>query len=163
MSIFEELQVAYRASPETYREYARNSLLAAHQLAHDFREYIGAPETYADPEDETRRPYVRLLSFQLPEGVAVTLDRDAESFPKQQLAFFLRLKLHDGMWHVQLLDDGVQDFRIALARESEKQPLFDHMVAMVNRLLSAKPWEGVEKLPIGFELTHPDLALDNET
>ena len=188
MSIFEELQVAYRASQETYREYARNSLLAAHQLAHDFREYIGAPVTYADPEDETRRPYVRLLSFQLPEGVpvavqpeshadlmtrepdgfwrfavALTLDRDAESFPKQQLAFFLRLKLHDGMWHVQLLDDGVQDFRIALARESEKQPLFDHMVAMVNRLLSAKPWEGVEKLPIGFELTHPDLALDNET
>jgi len=106
-----------------------------------------------------------LLSFQLPEGVpvavqpeshadlmtrepdgfwrfavALTLDRDAESFPKQQLAFFLRLKLHDGMSHVQLLDDGVQDFRIALARESEKQPLFDHMVAMVNRLLSAKPW-----------------------
>jgi hypothetical protein len=187
MSIFDDLQIAYRASQETYREYARNSLLAAQQLAHDFRAYIGAPETYADPEDESRRPYVRLLSFQMPDGVpvavqpeshadllirepdgfwrfamALTLDRDAESFPKQQLAFFLRLKLHGGMWHVQLLDDGVQDFRITSARESEKQPLFDHMVAMVNRLLSAKPWEGVEKLPIGFELTHPDLALDGE-
>jgi len=187
MSIFDDLQIAYRASQETYREYARNSLLAAQQLAHDFRAYIGAPETYADPEDESRRPYVRLLSFQMPDGVpvaaqpeshadllvrepdgfwrfamALTLDRDAESFPKQQLAFFLRLKPHGGVWHVQLLDEGLQDFRIAIARESEKQPLFDHMVAMVNRLLSAKPWDGVEKLPIGFELTHPDLALDGE-
>src|SRR3981189_3990467 len=114
MSIFEELQVAYRASQEPYRQYARNSLLAAHQLAHDFREYIGAPETYADPEDETRRPYVRLLSFQLPDGVpvagqpeahadlltreadgfwrfamALTLDPAAEYFPKTQLAVFL--------------------------------------------------------------------------
>jgi len=187
MSIFDDLQIAYRASQETYREYARNSLLAAQQLAHDFRAYIGAPETYADPEDESRRPYVRLLSFQMPDGVpvaaqpeshadllvrepdgfwrfamALTLDRDAESFPKQQLAFFLRLKPHGGVWHVQLLDEGLQDFRIAIARESEKQPLFDHMVAMVNRLLSAKPWDGIEKLPIGFELTHPDLALDGE-
>ena len=187
MSIFEELQIAYRASQETYRQYARNSLVAAQQLAHEFREYIGAPETYTDPEDETRRPYVRLLSFQIPDGVpvavqpeaqadlltreadgfwrfamALTLDRDAESFPKQQLAFFLRLKLHDGMWHVQLLDEGFQDFRIAIAQESEKHALFDHMVAMVNRLLSAKPWDGVEKLPIGFELTHPDLSPDGE-
>jgi len=187
MSVFEELQIAYRASQETYRQYARNSLVAAQQLAHNFREYIGAPETYTDPEDETRRPYVRLLSFQIPDGVpvavqpgahadlltreadgfwrfamALTLDRDAESFPKQQLAFFLRLKLHDGMWHVQLLDEGFQDFRIAIAQESEKHALFDHMVGMVNRLLSAKPWDGVEKLPIGFELTHPDLSPDNE-
>ena len=187
MSIFEELQLAYRASQETYREYARNSLLAAQQLAHEFREYIGAPETYSDPEDETRRPYVRLLSFQMPEGLpvavqpeshadlltreadgfwrfamALTLDRDAESFPKQQLAFFLRLKLHDGIRHVQLLDEGFQDFRIAVAQQSEKHALFDHMVGMVNRLLSAKPWEGIEKLPIGFELTHPDLSPDSE-
>jgi hypothetical protein len=27
---------------------------------------------------------------------------------------------------------------------------------MVRRLLSTKPWEGVEKLPIGFELHHPN-------
>jgi len=27
--------------------------------------------------------------------------------------------------------------------------------------LSAKPWEGIEKLPIGFELHHPDLPLDS--
>ena len=185
-SIFEELQTAYRASQETYREYARNSLAAAQQLAHDFREYVGAPETYTDPEDETRRPYVRLLSFQMPDGVpvavqpeahadlltreadgfwrfamALALDRDAESFPKQQLAFFLRSKLHEGVCHVQLLDDGLQDFRIVIARDSEKHALFDHMVAMVNRLLSAKPWEGIEKLPIGFELHHPDLPLDS--
>ena len=151
MSIFEELQIAYRASQEAYRQYARNSLVAAQQVAHEFREYIGAPETYTDPEDETRRPYVRLLSFQIPDGVpvavqpeahadlltreadgfwrfavALTLDRDAETFPKQQLAFFLRLKLHGGMWHVQLLDEGFQDFRIAIVRESEKHALFDH-------------------------------------
>src|SRR5881394_138769 len=127
------------------------------------------------------------LSFQMPDGapvavqpeaqadlltreadgfwrfaMALTLDRDAESFPKQQLAFFLRLKLHDGMWHVQLLDEGFQDFRIAIAQESERHALFDHMVGMVNRLLSAKPWDGIEKLPIGFELTHPDLSPDGE-
>ena len=73
-----------------------------------------------------------------------------------------RYKLHDGVWHVQLLDEGFQDFRIAIAQESERHALFDHMVAMVNRLLSAKPWDGVEKLPIGFELTHPDLSPDGE-
>src|SRR5258708_39866701 len=134
MSIFEELQVAYRASQETYREYARNSLLAAHQLAHDFREDIGAPETYADPEDETRRPYVRLLSFQLPEGVpvavqpeshadlmtrepdglwrfagALTVPRDAESLPRQPLASFRRLRVEDGVGDVRLLDEVVHD------------------------------------------------------
>ena len=187
MSIFEQLQIAYRASQEAYREYARASLLAAHELAHQFREYIGAPETYTDPEDETRRPYVRLLSFQMPEGMPVaaqpdsqadlltreddgfwrfamslTLDRDIESFPKQQLAFFLRLKIHAGTWHVQLLDNGYQEFIIAAAPQSDKHALFDHMVEMVNRLLSAKPWEGVEKLPIGFELHHPNSPLDSE-
>jgi hypothetical protein len=113
MSIFDDLRIAYRASQETYRDYARNSLAAAQELAHSFREYIGAPETYADPDGETRRPYVHLLSFQIPEGVptavqpesqndiltrepdgfwrfamSLTLDRDLESFPKQQLVFF---------------------------------------------------------------------------
>jgi hypothetical protein len=181
MSIFDDLRIAYRASQEAYREYSRNSFDAAQQLAHGFREYIGAPETYTDPEDETHRPYVRLLSFQLPEGVPVavrpeshadiltrepdgfwrfalslTLDRDPESFPKQQLAFFLRLKLHGSLWHVQLLDNGVQDFRISTPRASNANPLYDHMIEMVNRLLSTKPWEGVEKLPIGFELHHPN-------
>lgn len=185
MSIFEKLQTAYIASQETYREYARNSLLAAQQLAHEFREYIGAPETYTDPEDETRRPYVRLLSFQMPDGVpvavppdaqadlltrepdgfwrfamALTLDRDVESFPKQQLAFFMRLKVHAGIWHVQMLDSGFQDFRIAPPSEADKRALFDHMIEMVNRVLSAKPWEGIEKLPIGFELHHPALPLE---
>src|SRR5215212_2562070 len=138
MTIFEEIQAAYRSSQETYREYARASLVAAQDLAHRFREYLGAPETYTDPEDETRRPYVRLLAFQIQDGVPVaapaesqadilareddgfwrfaislTIDRDGETFPKQQLAFFLRLKLHDGIPQVQLLDDGFQDFRIA--------------------------------------------------
>ena len=138
MTIFGEIQAAYRASQETYREYARASLAAAQDLAHHFREYLGAPETYTDPEDETRRPYVRLLAFQIQDGVPVaapaesqadilareddgfwrfaislTIDRDSETFPKQQLAFFLRLKLQGGIRHVQLLDDGFQDFQVA--------------------------------------------------
>jgi hypothetical protein len=187
MTIFEELQIAFRSSQETYREYARSSLVAAQQLAHEFREYLGAPETYTDPEDETRRPYVRLLAFQLQDGVPVaaqpeshadilareddgfwrfaislTIDRDGDSFPKQQLAFFLRLKLQGGVRHVQLLDDGFQDFHIPGTGETDRYALFDHMVGMVRRLLQAKPWEGVEKLPIGFELHPPKPALDDE-
>lgn len=188
MSIFDDLRIAYRASQETYREYARNSLAAAQELAHSFREHIGAPETFADPDGETRRPYVHLLSFQIPEGVptavqpesqndiltrepdgfwrfamSLTLDRDLETFPKQQLVFFLRLKARGGVWQVQLLDDGFQEFRISPPRESDRKPLFDHMIGMVRRLLATKPWEGVEKLPIGFELQHPNPVDDSET
>ena len=37
----------------------------------------------------------------------------------------------------------------------DERALFDHMAEMVKRLLRAKPWEGVEKLPIGFELHRP--------
>ena len=180
MTIFDEIQAAYRASQETYREYARASLSAAQDLAHRFREYLGAPETYTDPEDETRRPYVRLLAFQIQDGtpvaapaesqadilareddgfwrfaISLTIDRDSDTFPKQQLAFFLRLKLHDGIRHVQLLDDGYQDFQIAETGGPDERALFDHMAEMVKRLLRAKPWEGVEKLPIGFELHRP--------
>lgn len=187
MTIFEEIQAAYGAAQETYREYARASFAAAQQLAREFREYLGAPETYADPEDETRRPYVRLLAFQLQDGLPVaaqpeshadilareddgfwrfamslTIDRDGEAFPKQQLAFFLRLKLHGGIRHVQLLDDGFRDFRLPGTGETDRYALFDHMVGMVRRLLQAKPWEGIEKLPIGFELHHPEPAPDNE-
>jgi hypothetical protein len=188
MEIFEELRAAYRASQDAYRDYARASLVAAHDLAHRFREYLGAPETYPDPEDETRRPYVRLLAFQFqedgspvaaqpesqadllardPDGfwrfaMALTIDRDAESFPKQQLAFFLRLKLHGGVRHIQLLDDGVQDFRIAEPGSVEERALFDRMAGMVKRLLHAKPWEGVEKLPIGFELHRPNPEPEDE-
>ena len=187
MAIFEEIQSAYRASQETYREYARASLAAAQDLAHGFREYLGAPETYTDPEDDTRRPYVRLLAFQIQDGVPVaaqpeshadilareddgfwrfaislTIDRDSDTFPKQQLAFFLRLKLHGGIRHIQLLDDGFQDFRIGDTGESDQRALFDHMVEMVKRLLRAKPWEGIEKLPIGFELHRPKPELDDE-
>jgi hypothetical protein len=187
MTIFDEIQAAYRASQDTYRDYARASLAAAHDLAHRFREYLGAPETYIDPEDETRRPYVRLLAFQLPDGVPVaaqaesqadilardedgfwrfaislTIDRDGETFPKQQLAFFLRFKVHGGIRHVQLLDDGFQDFRIGEAGDTDEQGLFDRMVDMVKRVLSAKPWDGVEKLPIGFELHRPKPAADDE-
>jgi hypothetical protein len=187
MTIFDEIQAAYRASQETYREYARASLGAAQDLAHRFREYLGAPETYTDPEDETRRPYVRLLAFQIQDGVPVaapaesqadilareddgfwrfavslTIDRDSDTFPKQQLAFFLRLKLQDGIRHVQLLDDGFQDFQIAEAGGPDERALFDHMAEMVKRLLRAKPWEGVEKLPIGFELHRPKPAPEDD-
>ena len=188
MAIFQELRTAYRASQDAYREYARASLDAVHDLAHRFREYLGAPETYTDPEDETRRPYVRLLAFQLqedgspvaaqpesqanllardPDGfwrfaIALTIDRDAESFPKQQLVFFLRLKLHAAARHLQLLDDGLQDFRIAEPGGAEEGALFDHMVAMVKRLLHAKPWDGIEKLPIGFELHRPNPTMEDE-
>ena len=187
MSIFDDLRIAYRASQESYRDYARSSLAAAQELAHSFREYIGAPETYLDPDGETRRPYVHLLSFQIQDGVPVaaqpetlndiltrepdgfwrfamslTLDRDPEAFPKQQLVFFMRLKVRGGLWQVQLLDDGVQDFRIAIPRESNEHALFDHMIGMVRRLLSTKPWEGVEKMPIGFELHHPNPVDDSE-
>ena len=88
-------------------------------------------------------------------AISLTLDRDSESFPKQNLAFFLRLKVHAGNRHVQLLDDGFQDFEIGTPGEAEKRALFGHMVDMVTRLLTAKPWEGVEKLPIGFELQRP--------
>jgi hypothetical protein len=187
MTIFEEIRSAYRSSQETYREYARASLAAAQDLAHHLREYLGAPETYTDPEDETRRPYVRLLAFQIQEGVPVavpaesqadilareddgfwrfaislTIDRDSDTFPKQQLAFFLRLKLHGGVRHVQLLDDGFQDFRIGETNGTDERALFDHMVGMVKRLLRAKPWEGVEKLPIGFELHRPKPTVEDE-
>jgi hypothetical protein len=183
MTIFDELQAAYRDSQDRFRDYARESLEVAHTLAQEFRAYLGAPDTFTDPEDDTRRPYVRLLAFQIQDGVpaavqpeshldllareedgfwrfalALILDRDSLSFPKQSLAFFLRLKVHDGIWHVQLLDDGVQDFQIpeAATASPEKAALFGRMVAMVQRLLDAKPWEGVEKLPIGFELHHPN-------
>ena len=188
MTIFDELRAAYTSSQDAYRDYARTSLAAAHDLAHRFREYIGAPETYTDPDDETRRPYVRLLAFQIqedgspaavqpesqgdllahdPDGfwrfaISLTIDRDAEAFPKQQLAFFLRLKLHAGIRHVQLLDDGLQDFRIAEAGGPEERALFDHMAAMVKRLLLAKPWEGIEKQPIGFELHRPKPSIDDD-
>ena len=187
MTIFEEIQAAYRASQDTYRDYARASLAAAQDLAHRFREYLGAPETYTDPEDETRRPYVRLLAFQLQDGtpvaaqpesqadilareddgfwrfaISLTVDRDSESFPKQQLAFFLRLKLQGGVRHVQLLDEGFQDFQIAETGGPDERALFDHMVEMLKRLMRAKPWEGVEKLPIGFELHPPKPALDDD-
>ena len=33
---------------------------------------------------------------------------------------------------------------------------------MVKRLLQAKPWEGVEKLPIGFELHRPKPLPDDD-
>jgi hypothetical protein len=187
MSIFDELQAAYRASQDRYREYVANSLLVAHALAHEFQTYLGTPETYTDLDDETRRPYVRLLSFQLPDGVpaavppetsadilsreedgfwrfviSLTLDRDAASFPKQSLAFFIRLKIHGDVWHVQLLDDGYQDFRIAGTGDPKLRGLFERMVEMVERLLAAKPWEGVERLPIGFELPHPPTLIEPE-
>ena len=185
MTIFDELQEAYRASQDRYRDYARDSFAAAQALAHDFRLYLGAPETYTDPEDETRRPYVRLLSFQIQDGlpaavqpeshldimareddgfwrfaIALILDRDSQSFPKQSLAFFLRMKVHGDDTHVQLLDNGVQDFHLGTSETGGKEALFDHMTEMVNRLLRAKPWEGVEKLPIGFELHHPSIEGD---
>jgi hypothetical protein len=95
--------------------------------------------------------------------MSLTLDRDLETFPKQQLVFFLRLKARGGVWQVQLLDDGFQEFRISPPRESDRKPLFDHMIGMVRRLLATKPWEGVEKLPIGFELQHPNPVDDSET
>src|ERR1043165_10241928 len=79
MSIYDDLRIAYRASQETYREYARNSLGAAQELAHSFREHIGAPETYADPDGETRRPYVHLLSFQIPEGVPTAVQPESQN------------------------------------------------------------------------------------
>jgi len=188
MGIFDDLRLGYEASQETYREYAREAFIAAQQLAHGFREYLDAPETYLDPDDETRHPYVRLLAFQIQDGVPIaaqpeshadllvrdpdgywrfaislTLDRDAETFPKQHLAFFLRLKPLAGIWNVQLLDDGFQEFHIPSARNDERGPLFDHMVGMVTRLLSAKPWEGIEKLPIGFELHHPAPPVEPES
>jgi hypothetical protein len=94
--------------------------------------------------------------------MSLTLDRDSETFPKQQLVFFMRLKVRGGLWQIQLLDDGVQDFRIAIPRESNEHALFDHMIGMVRRLLSTKPWEGVEKMPIGFELHHPNPVDDSE-
>ena len=188
MTIFDDLRGAYTSSQDAYRDYARASLAAAHDIAHRFREYLGAPETYTDPDDETRRPYVRLLAFQIqedgspaavqpesqgdllvhdPDGfwrfaISLTIDRDVETFPKQQLAFFLRLKLHGGVRHIQLLDDGFQDFRVVEAGGTDEHAFFRQMVEMVKRLLSAKPWEGVEKLPIGFELHRPNPAADDE-
>jgi hypothetical protein len=182
MTIFDELRAAYCASLDRYRDYAYESLAAAQTLARDFRLHLGAPETYTDPEDETRRPYVRLLAFQIQDGVPVAaqpeshddllareadgfwrfsivlvLDRDSQSFPKQNLAFFLRLKVHGSEWHVQLLSAGVQDFHIGASETAGKEALFGQMIEMVERLLAAKPWEGVEKLPIGFELHHPSI------
>lgn len=187
MSIFDDLRLAYSASQETYREYAREAFLAAQQLAHGFREHLGAPETYLDPDDETRHPYVRLLAFHIQDGmpaavqpeshaellirepdgfwrfaISLTLDRDAETFPKQHLVFFMRLKPHAGIWHVHLLDDGFQEFHIPSGRPEERLPLFDQMVEMVKRLLAAKPWEGIEKLPIGFELQRPATPVEHE-
>src|SRR5205085_11319892 len=93
----------------------------------------------------------------------LTVDRDLESVPKQRVVLFLRLKVRGGAWQVQLLDDGVQEFRTAPPRASDNKPLFDHMIGMVRRLLATKPWEGVEKLPIGFELQHPNPVDDSET
>lgn len=187
MSIFDRLQAAYRASQERYRDYVAQSLAVAHTLAHEFQVYLGAPETFTEADDETRRPYVRLMSFQLQEGspvaappetsldlllrdedgfwrfvISLTLDRDAATFPKQNLAFFMRLKVHDGEWHVQLLDDGYQDFRIIGPEDPKLRALFSRMVAMVERLLAAKPWEGLERLPIGFELLHPPTLVEPE-
>ena len=180
MTIFDELRAAYRASQDTYRNYAGDCLRVAHQLADEFRAYIGAPETYTDPDDETRRPYVRLLAFQLqddtpvavqpqsqadilardPDGfwrfaLSLTLERDPDSFPKQSIAFFLRLKVRGAEWHVQLLDHEFLDHRFEPPGDAEKRDLFGHMVDMVTRVLEAKPWEGIEKLPIGFELERP--------
>jgi hypothetical protein len=187
MTVFDELRGAYRLSQDTYRAYASASLLAVRRLAREFHAYVGAPATYTDPEDETQRPYVRLLSFQLQDGVpvatppdphgdllirepdgfwrfaiALTLDRDSDSFPKQNLAFYLCIKPHSDAWDVQLLDDGFQNFRIIPDHPGDMLPLFDYMVGMVKRLLAAKPWEGVEKLPIGFELHRPRPTLDDE-
>ncbi|MGD9616018.1 MAG: hypothetical protein AB7H90_00265 [Alphaproteobacteria bacterium] len=187
MTIFDELRSAYRLSQDTYRAYARGSMLAVRRLAREFHAYLGAPATYADPEDETRRPYVRLLSFQIRDGtpiavppdpqtdllirepdgfwrfaISLTLDRDSDVFPKQNLAFFLRIKPRGETWDVQLLDEGFQGFRIAPGSPADMLPLFDHMVAMVKRLLAAKPWDGVEKLPIGFELHRPRPIIDDE-
>ena len=63
---------------------------------------------------------------------------------------------------MQLLDDGFQDFNIAETGGPDERALFEHMIEMVKRLLRAKPWEGVEKLPIGFELHPPKPAIDDE-
>jgi hypothetical protein len=187
MTVFDELRGAYRLSQDTYRAYAQKAMLAVRRLAREFHAYLGAPATYTDPEDETRRPYVRLLSFQIQDGVPIaappdppadrrirepdgfwrfaislTLDRDSDTFPKQNLTFFLRIRPHGEAWDVQLLDDGFQAFRIAPDSPGDMLPLFDHMTAMVKRLLAAKPWEGVEKLPIGFELHPPRQTIDDE-
>src|ERR1051326_5837364 len=79
MSIYDDLRIAYRASQETYREYARNSLAAAQELAHSFREHIGAPETYADPHAETRALCVHRLSFQIPEGAPTGVQPESQN------------------------------------------------------------------------------------
>src|SRR5215212_2725114 len=120
MGVFDDLRLGYEASQETYREYAREAFIADLLVR--------------DPDG-----YWRF-------AISLTLDRDAETFPKQHLAFFLRLKPLAGIWNVQLLDDGFQEFHIPSARNDERQPLFEHIVGMVTRLLAAKPWEGIEKL-----------------
>jgi hypothetical protein len=177
LTIFSDLNAQYASCRRSGVDYRRASIHFINRFASAFRQHIGAPEHYANPETGRSEP-VQVLSCQKNKDGDYTFKRmcspfdvielqedgrwltalglvlGAENyFPKGEIAFPIEFILHEQNCTMILGSKNKHKFELSLEDEKTFKPVFDCMVGFVKEFLAKKPWDRndtIEQRQIGF-------------
>ena len=174
MSEFEEIQRLYKTRRDDHFAYRQNAAQFALRFANGFRKHIGAPEDYVEPDGNTRTAYVEPtkitrnpsgqeqsacpqnhLDLVTPDdddgylrfGVRLVLEPAPGAFPKQPFVFVLRFAIKENQCE---LEAAGKAFSFDISDNNAHTAAYAAMSDALKRELKRKPWDGVEKRPIGF-------------
>lgn len=179
MSIFDDLRQLYISWDDAGQAYEREVNGYFAKFGQGFTDYLGVPPPYRllhpqiggvgcyveliTPDDQEESGY-RLASpvdcvTRGKDGfftghLKLALDRQSNAFPKLYLTFNVHFLLTPDECVMDFGDhDQLPALHLKRSGDNPNGPAYEHMVGMLKRMLSHKPWDVTpQSAPIGFSL-----------
>src|ERR1700730_1511390 len=174
MTLFDDLRKDYTRWDEAHSRYEQECILFAQQFLEAFKSYIGAPNNYVDIDRQTKW-YVEPMEvtrdrsgeYHFKEagslvdlvqrdedgyqqtGLRLTIDRQANSFPRGYFSFLVRFIIRPSECEIRVGFDNKQ-FSFPTSDPKKMTPVFDYMIQALRDVLAIEPWSVSKKAQIGF-------------
>lgn len=174
MAIYTDLSGLFASWADMHRDYDLRCWKFARRFATSFGKFVGAPDFYQVPS-KPPQPYMEAVraevdedgnfTFVVPDkapdviiresdgrwltALSITLEREANAFPKGRFRIPLRFSVKDEQVEMTIVDTN-DTFAFEMDNAEQMKPIFERIVSHVKNILGEKPWETTPKPSIGF-------------
>lgn len=166
MSDFDNLRAAFKEWHNRNRAYEISLVKFALRFAEGFREHIGAPEYFVQPDGVIKTQYVEALKLTddnnlvssddllrrdendeyFEFGLRIYMEFESDAYPKRPFGYIIGFRrTNEDEYELKIAG---RTFKVSDDRS--RQDVYRFMVDNLKDAFAQEPWDAVEKMAIGF-------------
>lgn len=166
MNGFAENFRKYIGAPEFYRDLSRGIEYPEQKryvsVLEATRDESGEVEYSELPETHTMAELIRSENGRWISGIKLVVDASSNTYPKSAYFFPLEFSIESDTCTMQIGGDHAPEISFSIADPSGPNVAFDYILNWLSAAFARKPWEMLQRQPIGFLMQNGRIAMPED-